>query len=231
MPNISDRLLSLIYPTRCACCRKLIANGEDLCDNCKREIKYIDPLCSRCGLSKKGCRCRIQNFLFSGAVSVFENNGVAQNGIYALKFRKHYQASKFFGREMAKSFKKHFPNVQADFVCEVPVYVKDKKRINHATLIAKAFSKETGFKYQKDVITKPKRIKTQHEVKTLEERVKNVKGAYKVTKELDGKTVILIDDIRTSAATLNECAKQLRLKGAVAVYCATALSSTIKKEK
>ena len=71
---------------------------------------------------------------------------------------------------------------------------------------------------------KIKNNKPQH-ILDASQRRRNVKGVYEATKNLDGKTVLLVDDIKTTGSTLNECAKQLRLKGAKEVYCLVGLIS------
>ena len=65
--------------------------------------------------------------------------------------------------------------------------------------------------------------KRQHEVSKFKERFNNVNGVYEVKDKLKFKNVLLIDDIKTTGATLDECAKCLKLKGVENVYCLTAL--------
>lgn len=233
MLNIFEKLLCLVYPKRCACCNQLIESDMQLCEACQENIPYIRKICIRCGSPTENCNCRVRNYLFNGSVGVFENRGVAQNGMYAFKFREHYSAREFFGSKMAEAFKKNFPDIQADYVCSVPMLREDKLKrgYDHSRLLAKEVAKNLGVKYNPNLIKKVRKTETQHSLKTFEERVKNVKGAYKVCKDLDDKVIILVDDIRTTAATLNECAKQLRLKSAQSVYCVTALVGTPQKEE
>lgn len=71
---------------------------------------------------------------------------------------------------------------------------------------------------------------SQHKIKDYKERFKNVKGIYKANGAFDGKTLLLVDDIMTTGATLNECAAVLLRAGADKIYCVTALR-TDKNDK
>ncbi|MBQ5765226.1 MAG: hypothetical protein IIW03_03675 [Clostridia bacterium] len=73
----------------------------------------------------------------------------------------------------------------------------------------------------------------QHEAETFEQRYQNVKNKYKIKKsaKIKGKSVLLIDDIKTTGATLSECARELKLAGAKTVIVASALTIPSKKRK
>ena len=233
MHSICDKILKLFYPSRCAFCGKVIENNRMLCNFCETEAKCIEQSCTKCGLPKENCRCRVNNYLFAGAIGVFLNEGIAQRGIYNLKFNERYSAADFFASKMAQLYTKHFPNVVADFVCPVPMHKSGlvDRGYNQADLLAKRVAKNLKTPYKHNLLEKCVKTKTQHSITSYKERVENVKGAYKATTSLDGKTVLLIDDIRTSAATLNECSKQLRLAGATNVYCLTALVTVNENKK
>ena len=71
-------------------------------------------------------------------------------------------------------------------------------------------------------LIKVKENQVQHNL-FLNERFGNVKDAYRATDKIKGQTVLLLDDIKTTGATLNECAKELKFSGAKKVYCIAAL--------
>jgi len=224
MTELWNRLVKLFYPQRCACCKKINPSEKQVCEECETDLRPVDdPYCRKCGLPLKYCVCSDRNYLFTGAAAPFYNSGASQKGIYALKFGSHYGAAEFFGKKMAECYKKYFPKADAEYVCFVPMSRKGKKKrgYNQAELLAKSFAECTEIKL-KDLFCEAKKHETQH-THSFEERIKNVKGVYKANCSLDGKTIVLIDDIRTTGATLNECAKQLRLAGAEKVYCISAL--------
>jgi ComF family protein len=146
-----------------------------------------------------------------------------------LKFRNAPFAAEYFGNEMYECFKNRFPKVDIDLITIVPSTKKDlrHKHYDKVELLAKVFSKKSGVKLNKNVIKKIKQTKKQHDL-LHNERQQNVKGAFMVSERLDGKTVLLVDDIKTTGYTLNECSKQLRMAGAEKVYCLTALLTSNK---
>ena len=113
-----------------------------------------------------------------------------------------------------------------DCVCEVPMRGRDRRRrgYNQAELLAKHTAKLLNIPHKKRLLIKTKNTKTQHS-QNMEQRWMNIRNVFAVNSKYDvtGKTVLLIDDIKTTGATLDECARTLKLKGALEVYCATAL--------
>ena len=91
--------------------------------------------------------------------------------------------------------------------------------------MAKQVATELGIPLRSRILKKIKYNKRQHKL-SFNERKLNVKGVFSAVGDLTGKTVLLVDDIKTTGYTLNECAKQLRLAGAENVYCLTALISS-----
>ena len=229
-----DMCSQWIYPNRCPCCGELNIADEP-CDACGEDLENCrikGKVCRHCGLEKQYCQCREYHYLFEGTVAPYYNTGAAQNGVYMLKFQNAPFAAKFFGRQMAKSFETVFPKVKIDFICIVPSSEKDlrQSRYDKVELLAKACSKEMKIPLKVKALKKIRDTEKQHSL-SHDKRQANVKGAYKASKRLDGKTVLLIDDIKTTGYTLNECSKQLRLAGAESVYCLTALMTLNKSCK
>ena len=106
-----------------------------------------------------------------------------------------------------------------DIVCSVPQ--SPRKRIgtgfDHSGLLAGKVAEGLSVPYVR-ALKQIKENRMQHTL-TLSERRKNIKGIYSVTADVKGKKILLIDDIKTSGSTLNECAHILRLAGADDVKC------------
>ncbi len=88
---------------------------------------------------------------------------------------------------------------------------------NHAGLLAEGLATKLGYSYVAQYLIRTKNTKPQYKLKK-EERLKNIKGAFvlnsKYVQSAKGKTIIVVDDITTSFATLSECAKVLKRAGA-----------------
>ncbi len=96
---------------------------------------------------------------------------------------------------------------------------KSKERgFNQAGLIAQAVAEEFSLDYQDPVLTRKKNTKAQHK-KTREERFENLKNAFACTGDLEGSTVLVVDDICTTGATFLESARALYEAGAQEVRC------------
>ncbi len=229
--KLLDCILSFIYPLRCPCCGRLEESGKP-CETCAESLakqRVEGRICKYCGHEKQYCDCNRYHYLFSGVAAPFYNRHAAKNGVYMLKFQDAPFSAEFFGKEMADCFKRRFPKTNIDYICTVPGTKKDlrNKPYDKVYLLAKVCAKNLDVPIYKGLIKKIRQTEKQHDL-LLYKRQQNVKGAFKVKKRLDGKSVLLIDDIKTTGYTLNECAKQLRIAGAEKVYCLTALISLNK---
>ena len=97
-----------------------------------------------------------------------------------------------------------------------------KRTFNQTELFASKISEIIGKSVDATILKKREFVSTQHEL-SLTDRFTNVRNAFYTTHRIDGKNVLLIDDIKTTGASLDECARQLKFAGARKVYCATAL--------
>lgn len=215
----------VFFPARCSCCGSLTEDRALICPECLAALPHI-PLdsCKQCGQSRKKCECRRINMLFSGIAVPFYNESPAKDGIYALKIHRQRDNAYFFGLCMADRFLAQFPDVRIDLVTAVPMECKKRWRVgfNHAAVLAKTLARRLGVPYRRCLKKAVKAPVAQHTL-SYAERMRHVQGLYTARRRLQGQTVLLVDDIRTTAATLNACTKELLLAGAGAVYCATAL--------
>ncbi|MDD4699710.1 MAG: double zinc ribbon domain-containing protein [Oscillospiraceae bacterium] len=221
----SDALLKFIYPRRCACCNELI-NYEDLvCKECDASIRFVpENRCLKCGQEKKECECHRLNYIFSGIVAPFYNQDSSKKCVYGYKFNKRLYVAEFLTKYICRDIENYFDNVKFDCVCQVPMTALDsrKRDFDHSAYLAKSVAANLGLKFDSKLLKKVSDNKPQHKM-NFSERPLNVKGVFAANKKAEGKMILLIDDIKTTGATLNECTKQLLLAGAKDVYCAAAL--------
>ncbi len=235
--KLIDRILQVIYPPRCPLCGGLFGSDQP-CETCSDDIenqRISGKVCRYCGLEKVHCQCKSYHYLFEGIASPFYNRDTAQNGVYRLKFRNSPYSADYFAHEMVETFNARFSDIRFDRVCIVPTKSSDAKEryYDQVALLAKRCAKELDVPLKVKTLKKVRKTERQHKL-SHDKRQANVKGAFKAPKRLDGEIVLLIDDIKTTGYTLNECAKQLRLAGADKVYCLTALitlNSSCKTEK
>jgi ComF family protein len=171
-------------------------------------------------------------FHFKSAVAPFKNDGIAKTAMYRYKFKRTPGAELFFGREMAKTVRSVYYDISFDGVAFVPMHPRRqmKRGFNQAEQFARVLADIMGLKlYDKLLSAKYSKV-TQHS-SSLKERFANVKDAYTFNHKVTGKTILLVDDIKTSGASLDACAKQLLLAGAENVYCITGLVTDKERKK
>ena len=133
---------------------------------------------------------------------------------------------------MALSVKSDFHDVDFNALVYVPMpFKKELKRgYNQSRELAVRLSKILNIPLVENAIGCNEKRYSQHKVRA-KHRFENVKGAFYPNLSLKGRQVLLVDDIKTTGATLDECAKSLLKAGAEEVYCVTALISKSKKKE
>ena len=232
--QVFDSIVNAIFPQKCISCGEIIDKGEFLCEYCYEKIERVDfsKVCERCGLPKKECECKNRVFHFNSVIAPFTNGDIAKAAMYRFKFKKLAFCSNFFAAEMAKTVKMFYYDVDFDGVAFVPMHIIKQLRrgFNQSEELAKRIAKMLGKPLYRDVLSVKYTSKAQHNM-SVEERFKNVKGKYRFNYKVTGKNILLVDDIKTTGATVDECAKQLLLAGANSVYCITGQISIPKKGK
>ena len=224
-------LVSAVFPNTCAACHTIIDENEFLCDYCMAMLEDCGAykMCIKCGLPKEECRCKKDVYFFDGVISAFFRETTAKNAMYDFKFRKNERVSRYFAERMALSVKQNYSDINFDFVTFVPMSNKAKKKrgYNQSELIAKDLAEILKLPFKCDLLKSHHKKRSQFKLNAKQRR-ENVKDIFYCDNELDGQTVLLVDDIKTTGATLNECAKVLLSIGADKVYCVTGLISRSK---
>jgi ComF family protein len=223
--KIIEAFLEMLYPPKCIVCGRAI-NSEGYCRRCENKIQPIEgETCFGCGLEKKLCRCRWYIYHFDGITAPYYNQDYAKQAIYDFKFKGLYRCVNTFADVMSDKVVETFGIENIDIVCCVPLSKEGfaRRGFNQSELFAQKISKSLEKPLYSNLITKLDSVKTQHKITTVRERFLNVRGGYKVNMKIRGKNILLVDDIKTTGASLDECARQLKFAGADNVYCVTAL--------
>lgn len=162
-------------------------------------------------------------------LSLYHYRGTARKAILAFKFRNEKHIGLFFADKMAEAFLR-FPEAKPDFVCGVPAYsLRDGRRYNPPDILAERIAFRINVPYRETLLKKKKNIRSQTKTKNRKERLQNPNGAYIFNPEetVRGKTILLVDDIITTGATLRECANELYRAGAETVYRLTIAKTSL----
>lgn len=203
--KIKEQLLNLIYPKVCGICGK--GKATYLCKKCENKLKTIAIF----GKDEYMCK-HFENHYY-----IFKYDNLIRKLIIDYKFNeKPYLYRSFL--EFLNNYQKEYIQFKIyDIIIPVPISKKRKKErgYNQSLLIARKISSKEKIKLGDKVISKVKNNNTQSKL-NKEERAENVKNVYKITsnKEIINKNILLIDDIYTTGATLNECSRMLKQAGA-----------------
>jgi len=233
-------LFQFFLPLQCPCCEKFSGEGKQgFCSNCLSQIRWIEPpFCSICGIpfvSREvethpcgACVTHKKYFTIARALGAFE--GSLQEAIHRWKYEGKTFLTPFFAEWMAEGLNRYWEPGSFDLLIPVPLHpLRLRERgFNQALLLVKDLSRRTGIPYRKTILQKKKPTIPQVNLGGVE-RERGVKGTFHVIdrEELLGMSVLLVDDVYTTGATVNECSKVLLRGGAERVDVLT-LAHAIK---
>jgi ComF family protein len=224
--RLAGDLMQFLLPRVCSACRRLMDEGERgiVCGRCWARLARLPaPQCERCGHPTRALSCRWCEFLppyVRCARSVcWTHAGTARAILHALKYDGWSAVADGVGERMARL---PWPeDVSGECTALVPVplaAVRERERgYNQSTLLALAMAPRWGVPVWHDVLTRDRATRTQTRL-TPTDRSRNVSRAFQApagsTDRLPGAHIMLVDDVVTTAATLNACASALFGAGA-----------------
>ena len=227
-------ILDLIYPRYCLVCNISLNNTDRraLCSDCTTKVTFInqDTSCPRCGLdlgpyvqTDTLCReCHAHPPRFTKAIAVAGYDGVIREAIHKFKYAKE----RVLLDELSGLLIARWQGVcqllpQIDMIMPAPLYRgKLKERgFNQSQLLAERLSQAMGIPLEIDNLIKTRPTPDQAGLDSVN-RKKNLIDAFEVTnpKVIDGKNILLIDDVLTTGATASEISRTLKKAGAKGVY-------------
>lgn len=196
------------------------------CMKCQREIVPITPpICERCGRSQRSvgicARCTAAPPGYTALRSWAAFSGPLRNALHRLKYNRDVALGEILARPMIDCLSQ--TKWKVDLVLPVPISLsrRSERGYNQAALLARPISLRFGLKYCPQALIKSRETRSQVGL-TIEERKANVHGAFVAEKSIvNGRNILIVDDVTTSGATLNSCGQALRMAGANEVYCLT----------
>lgn len=227
-------LLDLVYPRLCGGCGNEVRNEEGhLCWNCLAKLPYIThPFCSICGDPVDGrvdeqfvCHaCSERRPYFDCARSAVRYRDVVQELLRGFKYRHHFWMANDLARLLQSCVESHFDPQRIDAIAFVPLYPARRRErgFNQAELLARLLARRLRKPLVKKALARTRPTRTQTRL-TAQERALNVRGAFKIknARAFFGKRLLLVDDVMTTGATVNECSRMLKAGGATEVWVVT----------
>ena len=230
--SVTAHLMNLVFPAKCASCGDYLPSGEVcLCEECDRKLPVIrGEICLHCGREPARCTCGKRRMAFSRCVApYYYGGGNAEYIIKEMKFHRHPEYAAFFAAKMVDVIHEHYADIPFDLVVAVPMW-QGKARVrgyNQSALLAKSIGAALGCEFIDGAAEQIAENNIQHSLSRAD-RWRNVEGIYRVPPDktirqtLRGKTILLADDILTTGATMDSCARALISGGAKRVYAVTA---------
>jgi ComF family protein len=217
------RMLDLALPPLCAACREPV-EGRGLCPACWSKLSFITrPYCERLGPDRAFCRWKrspIRRPITALALRCVSTRFLGRSLVHALKYGDRLDLAPMMGRWIGQAGRELL--AEADALVPVPLHWRRlwARRFNQSAVLAATVSRQTGVPVAADAL-KRVRPTAQQVGLSRTERAANVQGAFRVPGDgkaaVAGRRLVLIDDVLTSGATVDGCARALLRAGAANV--------------
>jgi ComF family protein len=239
--DVIGQFSQFLLPSQCQCCERFLEGGRAVvCPDCLAQIPWIEPpFCSICGIpfpSRVGephpCSdCMTKKRYFQSARALGSYAGSLQKMIHRWKYQEKTYLTAPLGKWMAMGVQRYWDPPPFDFLLPVPLHLQRLRArgFNQVLLLVRELSRRTGIPYRKKLLQKKNATTPQVELSGTE-REKAVRDAFHITGTdgLEGKSILLVDDVYTTGATVNECARILVMAGARRVDVLT-LAHAVKR--
>jgi ComF family protein len=221
--RVLERVLS---PAVCLLCRQEPAAEGQICEACQESLPAFGELrCTLCGGNRatlvEVCRqcADAGGFLWFRGVSAFPFQDAIREAIHRYKYRGHTYLAKFFAHSMLRAWQNYGAPACPALLVPVPLHWRREMQrgYNQAALIADFLGRE--MKIQCLEALRRKRKTVQQAGLSREERIRNLKNAFVLKKNVsvEGRSVLLLDDVLTTGNTLQEASRVLLQAGAAEV--------------
>jgi ComF family protein len=220
--------LDIALPTLCVACREPV-DGEGVCATCWAKLSFIaPPYCPRLGIPfvyDPGPELLSMEAIanppaYARARAAVRYDEVARTLVHALKYQDRTDLAPAMGRWMARAGRELLR--EADALIPVPLHWRRAwhRRYNQSGALARAIERQSGVKLASEALRRVRPTEQQIGL-SRSQRATNVQGAFKVAPErvadIQGRRLILVDDVLTSGATVDACARALLRAKALSV--------------
>lgn len=223
MKILSD-FFGIFYPELCANCDNLLTQNEGvICTFCRHDL----PLTNFINYSENKIIAK-----FYGRVDIkkayslllYKEKGITKKIIHELKYRGNQKIGTFFGHWLGEILKQNNEFADIDFIVPVPLHKKKQQQrgYNQVSKFGESLSYHLGKPFLENVLLRTVRSKTQT-FKNRFERLNTIDKIFKLNNGIifTNKHILLIDDVVTTGATLEACAKEVQKTGNVKISILT----------
>lgn len=217
-------LLNIFFPEICYACSDVLSDNEDeFCTSCRHQLPVTDFHLQKDNLVEKVFFGRVK-LEAATALFRFHKKGVVQNLIHNLKYKGRRKIGSTLGKWLGQSLsvEDRFKSVQV--VIPVPIHAKKLKErgFNQVAPFAKEIARKLNIRYSDDILVKTTSTTSQVFKKRFA-RWQDSDSVFSLqnSHEIEGKHILLVDDIVTTGATIEACAQVLQQADKVKISVAT----------
>jgi ComF family protein len=227
----TEAALSFFYPEVCQYCGQKRASPPEgfICSDCRSSLRFIEPpFCERCGLPYEGeinssfvcANCHDVELHFSRARSAVAARGLVLDVIHRYKYERSLFFEPFLADLLNREAAPLLTEERWDFIVPVPLHAlrQREREFNQAERLGWHLSQATGIPFRDGFLRRTESTRTQTKLSRAE-RAANVRRAFVCERDpiLRRKHIVLVDDVFTTGATTDACARILRQAGAAEV--------------
>lgn len=228
----TQRALDLIAPCHCALCELPSGRPVDLCLACEGELPWLTHCCRQCAVPLSGAdgklcgRCLAQPPAFDGCIAACAYAAPISGWVHAGKYHGDFTKLRLLAYLLRRTLSDRCAlTTMPDLVVPMPLHWRRRWRrgFNQAQELVSELRRHPAFATLALDISLARRTRAtavQREL-GLVERQRNLRGAFRITRAIDGQSVAIVDDVLTTGASANALAQALKAAGAgqVSVWC------------
>lgn len=232
-------LVDALYPPACAVCGKPLGGDSGppgipgVHPGCfALTLPVSEPSCCKCGKHVEDeqmyCKdCEESEHTFTQAVAAFEINPDLKDSLYRFKYKSRREYAAFFANSIYTAHKDLLRFWQPELILPIPMYYKKERArgYNQAALIARELGHTLGIPVNEEALVRTKKTAPLKDC-TAFERKNILTGVFELQENITARKVLVVDDIYTTGATLDACAKVLKHGGVSEVYGANVCTGT-----
>lgn len=224
-----NKLLDFLYPRCCPVCHRILKDQNGLiCPECEKKLTpVLGPRCFKCGKpvekDREFCEdCGKTRRFFDEGRGIFPYDEKMKYSLMKYKYFGCREYGDFYARAMSLFGRKEIVRWQPDLIVPVPLHWKKQRMrgFNQAAYLALGISRCTGITTDTALVVKTHKTKSQKKLNARERQL-NLREAFQVTKRVDGRIILVIDDVYTTGSTMDAMAHCLKEAGAEKVYFLT----------